>query len=45
MTLKAVLIGWTEADGTNHDGFFGFITASGANEITPEGLTELYLNR
>ena len=42
---KAVLIGWTEADGANHDGFFAFITASGTTEITPESLTDLYLNR
>ena len=42
---KAVLIGWTEAEGENHDGFFAFITPSGTEEITAESLTELYLNR
>ena len=42
---KAVLIAWTEVDGDSHDGFFAFITASGMNEVTPESLTDLYLNR
>ncbi|MFT4982670.1 MAG: hypothetical protein ACI9UR_002546 [Bacteroidia bacterium] len=42
---KAVLIGWTEADGANHDGFFAFITAAGTDEINAEYLTDLYLNR
>ncbi len=42
---KAVLIGWTEVESDNHDGFFAFITASGMNEVTAESLTDLYLNR
>lgn len=42
---KAVLIAWTEVDGDSHDGFFAFITSSGMNEVTPESLTDLYLNR
>ena len=42
---KAVLIGWTEVNGEEHDGFFAFITVSGMNEVTTESLTELYLDR
>ena len=42
---KAVLIGWTEVNGEEHDGFFAFITASGMNEVTAESLTDLYLDR
>ncbi|MCF8465760.1 MAG: hypothetical protein K9G41_13010, partial [Flavobacteriales bacterium] len=44
-SAKAVLIGWTEVESDNHDGFFAFITASGMNEVTAESLTDLYLNR
>ena len=42
---KAVLIGWTEVENDNHDGFFAFITEAGMNEVTAESLTDLYLNR
>lgn len=42
---KAALVGWVEADGTNHDGFFAFVTPSGTEEVTPESLTDLYLGR
>ena len=42
---KAVLIGWTEVENDNHDGFFAFITASGMNEVTAESLTDLYFDR
>ncbi|MGB0368311.1 MAG: 3-oxoacyl-ACP synthase [Flavobacteriales bacterium] len=42
---KAVLIAWTEVDGDSHDGFFAFVTSAGMKEVTPESLTDLYLNR
>ncbi len=42
---KAVLVGWTEVNGEEQDGFFAFITASGMNEVTAESLTDLYLDR
>lgn len=42
---KAVLIGWTEIENDNHDGFFAFITEAGMNEVTAESLTDIYLGR
>lgn len=42
---KAVLIGWTEVNGEEHDGFFAFITSAGMNEVTAESLTDIYLDR
>ena len=42
---KAVLIAWTEVNEEEHDGFFAFITEAGMNAVTPESLTDLYLNR
>jgi hypothetical protein len=42
---KAVLIGWTEVNGDEHDGFFAFVTDSGMGDFDAEDLTELYLDR
>lgn len=40
---KAVLIGWTESNGENYDGFFAFIEHNEMGDFAAEDLTELYL--
>lgn len=42
---RAVLIGWTEVENGELDGFFAFIASSGTNPISSERLTEMYLDR
>lgn len=42
---KAVLIGWTEVEGDNHDGFFAFITNTATEPLTAQELTDVYLRR
>lgn len=42
---KAVLIGWTEVEGENHDGFFAFITNTGTESLTAQELTDIYLRK
>ncbi len=42
---KAVLIGWTEVNGDEHDGFFVFITNTSVEDLTAESLTDIYLDR
>lgn len=42
---KAVLIGWTESNGEDYDGFFAFIEQNELGDLEAEDLTDIYLNR
>jgi hypothetical protein len=42
---KAVLIGWTESNGEDYDGFFAFIEQNELGNLNAEQLTNIYLDR